>query len=270
MDIVDKEYLVELIYNKLLESSITIKEQWLSPKNTNTRHFYIDELLPEDLSQLIYDAFPKDAEGFHKLKSFREKKKTAVNLEEYDQILTDITYAFQDKKIVDLVSELIEFRRIEPDPLLYAGGLSMMFKGDYLNPHLDNSHDSVRSKYRRLNLLYYCSPNWKIENGGNFELWDENRSNPFVIQAKTNRLLVMETHKKSWHSVNKVLVDSPRCCVSNYYFSIDSPDGDNYYHVTSFTGRPQEKIKRILSAVDNGFRNFISQTLKIGRGRKRN
>ncbi len=28
--------------------------------------------------------------------------------------------------------------------MLYAGGLSMMFEGDFLNPHIDNSHDAGR------------------------------------------------------------------------------------------------------------------------------
>jgi Rps23 Pro-64 3,4-dihydroxylase Tpa1-like proline 4-hydroxylase len=144
-----------------------------------------------------------------------------------------------------------------------------MFKGDYLNPHLDNSHDSSRNKYRRLNLLYYVSPNWNLENGGNFELWDDRRLNVKIVPSKTNRLIVMETNKKTWHSVNKVLVDEPRCCVSNYYFSQLSPDDHEYFHVTSFTGRPNEKIKRILSLADNKIRNFISEKFKISRGKKR-
>jgi Rps23 Pro-64 3,4-dihydroxylase Tpa1-like proline 4-hydroxylase len=143
----------------------------------------------------------------------------------------------------------------------------MMFRDDFLNPHIDNSHDKDRQRFRRLNLLYYVSPNWKIENGGNFELWDNERAYQKTIASLTNRLLVMETNKTSWHSVSKVQVDQPRCCVSNYYFSKESPDKSNYFHVTSFTGRPEEKFKRIIGTIDNSLRNLVSKTLKIGRGK---
>lgn len=179
-----------------------------------------------------------------------------------------ITYAFQDRKVVNLISKIVGFSAIEPDPKLYAGGLSMMFKDDFLNPHIDNSHDSERKRYRRLNLLYYVSPDWSLDCGGNFELWNADKSVPKTIVAATNRLVVMETNQSSWHSVSPVRVDRPRCCVSNYYFSEISPDGNDYFHVTSFTGRPGEVFKRTYGLLDNAVRNLASATLKIGRGKK--
>nr|WP_240352240.1 2OG-Fe(II) oxygenase [Chromobacterium alkanivorans] len=142
-----------------------------------------------------------------------------------------------------------------------------MFPGDFLNPHIDNSHDGDRLRYRRLNLLYYVSPEWKIENGGNLELWNKDKTQPKTITALTNRLAVMETNKTSWHSVSPVVVDRPRCCVSNYYFSKNSPDDTEYFHVTSFTGRPDESIKRFVGTADNALRNFVSKVLKTGRGK---
>lgn len=48
-----------------------------------------------------------------------------------------------------------------PDHKLYAGVLSSMVNGSFLNPHLDNSHDDDGNLYRVLNLLYYVSYNWK-------------------------------------------------------------------------------------------------------------
>lgn len=262
-----KEHFISLIEAKLREQAGQIREQWRNPQGTATRHFVIDNLLPEALCSDIYNAFPRDGGGFFSRESFREKKKTSANLDSYDRVLADITYAFQDPKVVDLVAELVGFRKIEPDPRLYAGGLSMMFEGDYLNPHIDNSHDADRKKYRRLNLLYYVSPDWVLENGGNFELWDEGRTTPKTLVSQRNRLVVMETNKQSWHSVSPVRVGRPRCCVSNYYFSEISPDDSEYFHVTSFTGRPGERLKRGLGVVDNLLRNAVSRILKVGRGK---
>lgn len=263
----NEEYFVNTIVKKILNSESDIQKQWNNPIGTKTKYFYIDELLSKDDVNKIYQAFPKNGKGFFDRNTFREKKKTSANLGDYEKILSEITYAFQNKKVVDLISKILNLDMVEPDPKLYAGGLSMMFKNDYLNPHIDNSHDIKRNRYRRLNLLYYVSPNWSYENGGNFELWDENKIKPVTIVSLQNRLVVMETNKSSWHSVSKVLSKNPRCCVSNYYFSQISPDGSNYFHVTSFTGRPGEHLKILLSGVDNLLRNFISKVFKIGRGK---
>jgi Rps23 Pro-64 3,4-dihydroxylase Tpa1-like proline 4-hydroxylase len=182
--------------------------------------------------------------------------------------LSDITKVFQSPEVIERISNIIDMKALEADPSLYAGGLSMMFKGDFLNPHIDNSHDGNRKRYRRLNLLFYVTPDWMLDNGGNFELWDEKVKTPKIIVSKFNRLVVMETTDKSWHSVSPVIVEDPRCCVSNYYFSEISPNGSEYFHVTSFTGRPEESGKRILGVIDNFLRNTISKALKIGRGKK--
>jgi Rps23 Pro-64 3,4-dihydroxylase Tpa1-like proline 4-hydroxylase len=264
---ISKDYLIEMIANKISASSSEIKCQWNHPEGTNTKHFIIDNLLPDSICHSIYSAFPRDGGGFFNRDSFREKKKTSADLGSYDPILAEITYSLQDPKIVELISEIINFPQLEPDPKLYAGGLSMMFQDDFLNPHLDNSHDGERSRFRRLNLLYYVTPDWKIENGGNLELWDDSRLIPKTIFAKTNRLAVMETNKNSWHSVSPVKVPQPRCCVSNYYFSKISPDSTDYFHVTSFTGRPGEVFRRVIGVLDNSLRNSVSKIVKTGRGK---
>lgn len=264
---ISRSELVNLISDSLLTHAADIKTQWNNPEGTKTRHFVVDNLLPSIICDSIYNAFPRDGDGFFNRESFREKKKTSADLSAYDFILSEITYALQNEKIIDLISEITKIPKLEPDPQLYAGGLSMMFEGDFLNPHIDNSHDAQRSRFRRLNLLYYVSPDWKIENGGNLELWDESRLKPKTIFAKTNRLAVMETNRDSWHSVSPVVVPWARCCVSNYYFSAISPDSTDYFHVTSFTGRPGEKLRRIVGVVDNAMRNTVSKILKTGRGK---
>ena len=262
-----KEQIVQLILDRLDQEKDAIVHQWNNPVETPTHHFVVDNLLPAQVAEAIYRAFPRDGNGFFSKATFREKKKTSANLSDYPEILGAITYALQDGAVVAKVGELCGFKTLEPDPQLYAGGLSMMFKDDYLNPHIDNSHDGKRDRYRRLNLLYYCSPDWALENGGNFELWNEERTVPKTLVAHQNRLVVMETNKTSWHSVSHVTADRPRCCVSNYYFSKESPDHTEYFHVTSFDGRPDEPVKHVVGILDNALRNVVSKTLGVGRGK---
>ncbi len=257
-----------LIVDRLESLSSEIQQQWNNPEGTHTRHFVVDGLLSDEMAQAVYDAFPRNADGFFDRQSFREKKKTLTDLSDYPQILSAVTYAMQHPTVVNKVAELVGVDSIVPDPSLYAGGLSMMFKDDFLNPHIDNSHDGGRDLYRRLNLLYYVSPDWSLENGGNFELWDPQVKTQKTVVSKFNRLVVMDTNKYSWHSVSGVRVETPRCCVSNYYFSAISPDDHDYFHVTSFSGRPEEPGRRLLGIVDNQLRNTVSKILRVGRGKK--
>ncbi|WKL57283.1 2OG-Fe(II) oxygenase [Asticcacaulis sp. ZE23SCel15] len=265
----EKDRFITLIRDALPRNRDGLMQQWQNPQGTTTRHFILDNLLPAADAHRIHEAFPRDGDGFFNRDTFREKKRTSTDLSGYAPILSDITYALQDQAIVELIADMVGFEAIEPDPKLYAGGLSMMFKDDFLNPHIDNSHDGDRQKYRRLNLLYYVSPDWKTEYGGNLELWDDERKTPVTVTAAFNRLVVMETTKLSWHSVSPVVTDRPRTCVSNYYFSNISPDQSDYFHVTSFSGRPGETLKSAIGVVDNAARNLVSKTLGTGRGRDR-
>jgi len=201
--------------------------------------------------------------------TFRERKYTYKDLDRLDSdIVANLTDSFHDQGVVDLVSKITNINGLVSDPSLYAGGISRMDYGHFLNPHIDNSHDGNRKKYRRLNLLFYVTPDLKERDGGNFELWDSKVLRPLKIPCKFNRLVVMETNPFSYHSVDRINEDVKRCCVSNYYFSDSSQSGRDYYHVTSFLGRPNQNFKRIYGKVDNFLRNTFVKLTGFSRGSK--
>lgn len=253
----DSATLARLIVERLDYAKQDLQRQWTNPVGTATRHFVLEDVLPEEIATAIAAAFPVDGAGFNDRSSFREHKKTLAKLGKTDPVLGAISLAYQEENVIAKIAEITQMTGLEPDRSFYAGGLSMMFTGDFLNPHIDNSHDGERKRYRRINLLYYINQGWTEEHGGNFELWNNEVSQPKTLVSGFNRLVAMETNKKSWHSVSKVVSDRPRRCVSNYYFSKVSPDGDKYFHVTSFTGRPTEVFKRLIGPLDNGARNVI-------------
>jgi len=109
------------------------------------------------------------------------------------------------------------------------------------------------------------TPNWQQSHGGNLELWDSGLKAPCrTIVSQFNRLVIMETVKKSWHSVNKVLHEGVRCCVSNYFFTPGSLERENYFHVTSFRGRPEQKVVDLILRLDIRIRNMIRKVFKHG------
>lgn len=228
-------------------------------------YFYIDDLLPEEIAREIYRCFPEG--GTMRLKkSLREYKFIAAQMSDYNPILEEAVYAFQDKRVVELVSKICGMKNLYPDEHLYAGGISLMGHKHFLNPHLDNSHDKDRSRWRVLNLLYYVTPDWALADGGNLELWPNGLEQKQVtIHSKFNRLAVMVTHEKSWHSVSPITTDrAARACVSNYYFS-DSPARDSdKFHVTSFRGRPEQYVRDLVLRLDIKARMAIRKVFKKG------
>jgi Rps23 Pro-64 3,4-dihydroxylase Tpa1-like proline 4-hydroxylase len=262
-----REELVKLILEKLESEAEAIREDFKADKGIKTRFTAIDDFLPEDVARKIFISFP----GFEEMRlldSFREKKYTSKTLEKFNPLISDITFAFQDERVIEKVADLTGITDPHGDPKLYAGGISAMAKGHFLNPHLDNSHDLEQKHYRVLNLLYYCSPDWKPEYGGNLELWNEDVTEAVEIPSLFNRLVLMSTNDKSWHSVNKVKVGGARCCISNYYFSPHSPNGYETTHVTYFKARPEQKLRRILTKADSDLRTILRKVKKSGFSKK--
>ena len=218
----------------------------------------VDDLLPLPLARQIFEAFPAPS-AMTEYKSLREHKLVAAQMDRYNPLLEEIVFAFQDSRIVALVEKITGIRGMLPDDRLYAGGISLMARGHFLNPHLDNSHDKDRSLYRVLNLLYYITPDWNHECGGNLELWDDGpEGKPREITSQFNRLVLMATREGSWHSVTRVTAsERPRCCVSNYYFAPMPLEAHDYFHVTTYRGRPEQPVRDFMLKCDAALRTAI-------------
>ena len=262
-----REQLVELILERLDRDSDAIKRDFNAEKEVRTRFTAIDGVLPEEIAEKIAAAFPP-VETMRLLDSFREKKYTSKSLEKYDPLIEAITFAFQDDRVIKKVAGLTGIEDAVGDPHLYAGGISAMAHGHFLNPHIDNSHDGDQKNYRVLNLLYYITPGWDPKNGGNLELWDERVTRPVEIPSLFNRLVLMSTNDKAWHSVNEVKADGTRCCISNYYFSPHSPNGYETTHVTYFMARPEQKLRRFVTKIDSDVRTLARRFKKSGFAKK--
>ena len=142
------------IAQRLRSQSASLKQMWA--ESQPVKHFFIDDLLPEDQTLAIARNYPDPARLSLK-SSLRERKRTGVNVHDYHPIIGESLFAFQHTEVIAAVAEITGLEGVEADPTLYASGISMMARGDFLNPHIDNSHDGDRARYRLLNLLFYVS-----------------------------------------------------------------------------------------------------------------
>jgi Rps23 Pro-64 3,4-dihydroxylase Tpa1-like proline 4-hydroxylase len=250
------------IQRRIEAERASLVRQWQDSAPIN--YFVLDNLLPEEWTRRIREVFPGDDAMVLK-NSLRERKFVAAQMNRYDPLLEESVYAFQAPEIVEQVHQITGLGALEPDEMLYAGGISSMAPGHFLNPHVDNSHDKFRDRYRVLNLLFYVSPEWSEQDGCNLELWPQGpRGKPVTIVSRFNRLVVMVTHEGSWHSVSANRASRNRCCVSNYYFSREPVGGREYFHVTSFRGRPEQRMRDLVLRSDIWLRMTIRKLFPRG------
>jgi len=263
----DRAAIAEHIARKLEASLDEYKRDYHASKSPLATHFVsIPSLLPDDLARQIYGAFPQPT-TMRRMSSMHERKYTLKQLRSAP-LVEECTFAFQHPRVVKVVEQITGSKALIPDERLYAGGISSMARGDYLHPHIDNSHDSERRLFRRLNLLYYMTPEWQVTNGGNLELWDDGVRERVTVPSSFNTLVIMETNKRSWHSVSEIRADEVRCCVSNYYFSRESPDGSDYFHITFFSAPPEKPVRRALARMDGHARMLLRRVKRAGFAKK--
>lgn len=258
-----RDRLVQIIVERLRRDAEKIRKDFHQAKGVQTRYAAVDDILPPEVGREIYESYP-DVEAMRLLSTFREKKYTSKALDKMKPLIADAIFAFQAPEVIREVESITGMKDLVGDPHLYAGGISAMVKGHFLNPHIDNSHDSEQKFYRALNLLYYTTPDWSQEWGGNLELWDTKVKQRVEIPSVFNRLVIMETNSLSWHSVNEVRAEGMRCCVSNYYFTPHPPGGEEHFHVTFFQGRPEQKVRRLITYADSSLRMLLRKVVKQG------
>jgi Rps23 Pro-64 3,4-dihydroxylase Tpa1-like proline 4-hydroxylase len=254
----DQQELSAQIAAQLRANTATLRAKWEG--SSPVRHCYLDDLLPEQTARQIYASLP-DPQTLMLRESIKERKRVGIKLEDYAPEMAAILFAFHDNAVIEAVAAITGLQGLTADASLYGSGISQMMEGDFLLPHLDNSHDGDGKLYRVLNLLYYITPDWPEDQGGNLELWDKPMKVRKEVHARFNRLVLMETHTESVHSVTRVtLPNGVRACISNYYFSSEPANHKQHIHKTTFFARPEDSaVKKLQLAAEGKAKNFLAR-----------
>ncbi len=250
---------------QLRENTESLTAQWNA--SSPVRHCSLDNLLPEGIARQIYASLP-DPGRLMLRESIKERKRVGIRVEEYAPEMGAILFAFHEPVVMEAVKAITGLSGLQADASLYGSGISQMMEGDFLLPHLDNSHDGDGKLYRVLNLLYYVTPDWPADGGGNLELWDKPMKVRKEVHARFNRLVLMETHTESVHSVTKVTrPGGMRACISNYYFSAEPANHKPHIHKTTFYARPEDSaVKKLQLAAEGKAKNFLARFLGNEKG----
>lgn len=242
----------------VLEANINVYAKMFADAKPH-KHLIIDEFLDRELATTAFETFPK-MEEMDLLKDFRQIKAQDPKISKFHTIFSEIIFQhLHSPRFVEILSRITGITQLTADAQLYAAGLAQGANGSFLNVHIDNSSHPVTKYYRRLNLLLYLNKNWSEDKGGHLELWSPDMSESTAILPIFNRMVIFATDKQSWHGHR--LVNTPdgdtRKSINIYYFTEQSPDGQDYYHITSFKARKNEIVNKVLYPVDNMIRTVV-------------
>jgi hypothetical protein len=142
-----------------------------------------------------------------------------------------------------------------------------MLPGDFMCPHLDNSHDQARKRRRDVVLLYYFSPFWLPEYQGSLELWRlDGKTSQSSIEYKPNRLVILETTDHSWHSIQSILGPMPRASVTSYFYGPESERSP--VRLTRFTSWPGDPLRGMLFDAQFHLRSIAARFIRRSVGNR--
>ena len=189
-------------------------------------HVFIDNFLPDEIAYGLYEDFPVP-DSFCRL---HRNRNTSRHFQDDTSLfkanLRLFSLAISSKEFMLFLENLTGIDCLISDPYLIGGGAMMSGKGDFLNIHQDFNWHHKLQLHRRVNALFYLSPDWQEEYGGELELWDD--SKPIKkITPKFNRLVVFNTPNANHGQPHKLDIPTNvyRRVFSSFYYT-SRPDDD--------------------------------------------
>jgi hypothetical protein len=221
------------------------------------RYCWLDSFLPDDVMLAAFSLLPALA-GMVRLKNLKERKFVTAELDALAEPIRHLVMALNSRAVAEVVARIVGAPCLETDPKFYNSGITTMVPGDFMCPHLDNSHDYDRARRRAVALIYYIAPFWRADYGGTLELWGSGRRRPpQPIDFRGNRLVIMETTERSWHSVRPILGPLPRVNAISYFYA---PETERQpLRLTRFAPWPGHGVQELLFSAEFHLRSLAAR-----------
>tara|TARA_X000000950_G_scaffold287694_1_gene401106 strand:+ start:1149 stop:1931 length:783 start_codon:yes stop_codon:yes gene_type:complete len=242
------------IFDKKKYINLALKNKKKYIKNKPFPHIYFDNFLPKKLALTLSKEYPKIADIDHNWKTHKNQNVVRFFLEDsslYEKNLKIFSMLISSRKFILFLETLTGLDSIIPDPYFVGGGAMTTGKGGFLNVHADFNYHHKLQAWRRINVLFYLTPDWKKKWGGNLEFWTKNKKSKIKeIQPLFNRVIIFNTTSKSFHGQ-----PTPINCPSNvsrnvfsafYYSNIKDKDSLKEPHFTRYSIKNNPYARKIL------------------------
>ena len=161
--------------------------------------------------------------------SGNEKLKTSFKPDIMPSYSKAVFHALSSRPFIQFLEQMSGIKGLIPDPYYMGGGIHRSETGGFLSIHADFDHHKIMNLERRLNVLIYLNPDWKVEYGGSFEIWNDDMSRKVERFAPVmNRMCCFSTGRDTMHG-NPEPVNhpdgEPRLSIALYYYTATWVDG---------------------------------------------
>lgn len=223
-------------------------------KNKPFPHIYIDNFLPKEIATTLSKEFPKLNKSNKDWKVHKNKNVIRYFLEDsslYKKNLNIFSMLANSRKFLLFLETLTGLESIIPDPFFIGGGAMSAGKGGFLNVHADFNYHHKLQSWRRINVLFYLTANWKKKWGGNLEFWSKDKKKKIKeIEPIFNRVVIFNTTSKSFHGQPKPL-NCPDNITRNvfsafYYSNIKDKNSMSEPHFTRYSIKNNPYARKII------------------------
>ncbi len=218
-------------------------------------HTVIDQFLPSDVANELLAHFPAEAKPHDKNyeKGYGGQFKRQISPYDCDVWMQSAFAFFNSPAMLAFLEGLTNIKGLIPDPYFAGGGLHEISTGGMLGIHADFQVNEALQLRRRINVLIYLNKDWKLEYGGELELWDKKMQQKVKSVAPLfNRCVIFNTDADSFHGHPDPLTTPPdvtRKSIALYYYTaqaIENAVGESRH--TLYVARPNDTPENIAQA----------------------
>jgi hypothetical protein len=227
-------------------------------------HIVIDNFLPTDVIDKIYNNFPYERLGNDVVfeMGYAGLHKRQVAPADCNGFIREVFGFFNSASIAQFLESLTTIPALIPDPYFVGGGFHETSKGGKLGIHADFRINEQLHLNRRLNMIIYLNKDWKDEYGGKLELWDKKMiSKVHSIAPVYNRCVIFNTDADSFHGHPDPLMtpnNLTRKSLALYYYTASKRIyEDCVSHDTMYKARPDDSAETRKEIRRTTFDNYM-------------
>jgi hypothetical protein len=209
--------------------------------NTPFPHVVIPNFLPADVARMLADEFPNPGQipwtvaGPGHVRHSNDpniEKLEAHDETVFPDFIRHVMHEFNSGTFMMFLERLTGYKMLSPDPTFSGCGLHSTGRGGRLMVHADASRHPNPKLQQILNMIYYVTPDWQEEWGGQLELWERDMSKCSKRVVPTfNSALIFFTGVKSFHGHPHPLTTPPgvrRNSLAAYYYTTERQSGVDF------------------------------------------
>ena len=242
------------IFDNKKYAKLAIKNKKNYLKNKPFPHIYFDNFLPKKIASTLSKEYPKIEQVDKNWKTHKNKNVIRYFLEDsslYKKNLKVFSMLINSRKFLLFLETLTGIESILADPFFIGGGAMTTGKKGFLNVHADFNYHHKSQSWRRINVLFYLTPKWKKDWGGNLELWSKNKKKKIKeIAPLFNRVVIFNTTSVSFHGQPKPTECPVNVCrnvfSAFYYSNVKDKNSMSKPHFTRYNIKNNPYARKII------------------------